>query len=76
MKHIKEGLGVRKILFLLVVAGLPWGGVPVGLADPPSPRLALARPAPDFTLALFSGEEVRLADFRGKVVVLNFWHSG
>ncbi len=35
----------------------------------------LGREAPDFTLRLFTGEEVRLADFRGKVVFLNFWAS-
>jgi peroxiredoxin len=33
------------------------------------------KPAPDFSLTLFSGEKVELKDFRGKVVVLNFWHS-
>lgn len=34
-----------------------------------------ARPAPVFTLALFDGSTLRLEDFRGKVVVLNFWAS-
>lgn len=29
--------------------------------------------APDFTLASLTGEEVRLSDFRGKRVILNFW---
>ena len=31
--------------------------------------------APDFTLTTFSGEQFKLSDFRGKVVVLNFWAS-
>jgi len=32
-----------------------------------------ARPAPDFTLSDLQGQDVSLADFRGKTVVLDFW---
>ncbi len=32
-----------------------------------------AKKAPDFTLIALDGEEVTLAQFRGKVVILNFW---
>lgn len=46
------------------------------LAESPSTRVALEKPAPGFTLKLLSGETVRLSDLQGKVLVLNFWHSG
>lgn len=74
---LREEIQMRHItLFLMIVASLLWGNVPVLLADPPSAQVALAKPAPAFSLTLFSGETVQLADFRGRVLVLNFWHSG
>lgn len=39
----------------------------------PSPLVG--GPAPDFTLTLLDGEEVRLRDLRGRPVVVNFWAS-
>jgi len=36
-------------------------------------RLGDRRIAPDFTLSDVSGRSVKLSDFRGKVVLLNFW---
>ena len=33
------------------------------------------RPAPDFVLADYDGKAVKLDDFRGKTVLLNFWAS-
>lgn len=71
--HLKGRMHVRQISCVLVVAGLVWVAGPVGRPDARSPRVAVEKPAPDFTLALLSGEKVRLADFRGKVVLLNFW---
>jgi cytochrome c biogenesis protein CcmG/thiol:disulfide interchange protein DsbE len=32
-------------------------------------------PAPDFTLTTLDGEEIRLSDLNGKIVVINFWAS-
>ena len=39
----------------------------------PSPLVG--RPTADFTLSLFDGSTLRLSDYRGKAVVLNFWAS-
>ena len=33
-------------------------------------------PAADFTLRLFSGQDLSLSSLRGKPVLLNFWASG
>jgi peroxiredoxin len=38
-----------------------------------SKALKASRTAPDFTLQDSTGKQVRLADYRGKVVLLNFW---
>jgi peroxiredoxin len=38
-------------------------------------RIEPGRPAPEFTLARRDGSLLSLSDFRGKVVVLDFWAS-
>lgn len=40
-----------------------------------APLIQRPRPAPEFRLRAFAGPLVSLSDFRGKVVVLNFWAS-
>jgi peroxiredoxin len=39
---------------------------------PPSARPTLRR-APDFALKSITGEEIKLSNFKGKIVMLNFW---
>ena len=34
-----------------------------------------AKRAPSFTLTLFDGQVVKLEDFRGRTVLVNFWAS-
>jgi cytochrome c biogenesis protein CcmG/thiol:disulfide interchange protein DsbE len=38
-------------------------------------RAEVGSPAPDFVLESLDGELVRLSDFRGQVVLINFWAS-
>ena len=45
-----------------------------GILNPPSKRVGSGA-APDFELTTFEGETIRLSDFRGTPVVLNFWAS-
>jgi thiol-disulfide isomerase/thioredoxin len=37
------------------------------------PKLLQSGPAPDFSLEALNGKTMRLSDFRGKAVLLNFW---
>src|ERR1700722_7465244 len=41
-------------------------------AQAPSPRLAVIRAAPAFTLTNQDGKKVKLSDFKGKVVLVSF----
>lgn len=46
-------------------------GIELGAAGGPAPEIG--KPAPDFTLLDLNGNAVRLSDFRGSIVVMNFW---
>ena len=39
----------------------------------PTPRITRSTVAPDFSLESLEGKTMRLSDFRGKAVLLNFW---
>jgi peroxiredoxin len=64
---------------VLVIAGMLVAGK--RLTRPPKPGASISgsnaalkgKPAPDFQLTDLDGHNVRLADLRGKAVLLNFW---
>ncbi len=58
-----------------IAAAAYWGrSAPAGRADAfPVSRPAETIAAPDFELHDLAGQAVRLRDFRGRVVLLNFW---
>jgi cytochrome c biogenesis protein CcmG/thiol:disulfide interchange protein DsbE len=47
----------------------------VGLLRNEEAPVMVGETVPDFTLTTFEGEQIRLEDLKGKVVVLNFWAS-
>ena len=67
----------RRLALLAILVGGAWTWIsrpqgPEASADSPAARVGAL--APDFTLsALKDGRPVRLADFRGRAVVINFW---
>ncbi len=71
----------RRWLALLVLAGvvallgLLFYGLRAGPNVEKGALVPLDRPAPDFTVTTLEGQQLRLSDLRGKVVVLNFWGS-
>lgn len=46
-----------------------------GLARAQQGSIGIGSRVPDFTLTTFEGEQIRIADLRGQVVLLNFWAS-
>ncbi|MEJ2345026.1 MAG: TlpA disulfide reductase family protein [Gammaproteobacteria bacterium] len=64
--------GHRFACGLLAWALLLGGAMPAGAATQTLPAFG-NRPAPDFDLPDVDGHRHRLSDYRGKLVVLNFW---
>lgn len=65
------------LVILLCATGPVWNKA-YGIEAEPEPALARTadgalKSAPDFNLKDLSGKTVKLSDFKGKVVVLNFW---
>lgn len=70
-KIFTVALAVLAVL-LVAAAVLIWSGAFAGKPDATQTQVT---PAPDFTVTTIDGQNVKLSDFRGKPVVLNFWAS-
>ena len=71
----KVRVGPWAISLLVTIAGWLALAPPAAADDPAQTLTKLTKPfpAPEFTLKDENGKTHRLADYRGKVVVLNFW---
>jgi peroxiredoxin len=73
------GLGLAAIPFIGTRAEQPAGAEPsasAGKAGSTGPAVCdpkAKKKAPDFELSDYTGKKVRLADYKGKVVFVNFW---
>ncbi len=67
---------IQRLLLVCLAAVWCWPAVAAGPAPALTRTLTAVRgepPAPDFTLRDLDGHAHRLSDYRGKVVILNFW---
>jgi cytochrome c biogenesis protein CcmG/thiol:disulfide interchange protein DsbE len=79
----RSGLSRRELIMAaggalagLLAIAIVWvlAGRGAGPALPPAAQAN--RPAPDFALPAIDGTTVRLSDYRGKIVLVNFWYTG
>ncbi len=68
-------VGLLALLFYVLSQSGQLAGFEPGINLEPALIRQDNRPAPDFTLTLSDGRAVKLSDYRGKAVVINFWAS-
>lgn len=70
---VRRGLGLGSIVLL---TGIVLVAIVFGIALVRQHQVQpTSGPAPDFSLITYDGEQISLSDFRGNVVVINFWAS-
>jgi cytochrome c biogenesis protein CcmG/thiol:disulfide interchange protein DsbE len=69
----RRGLSLGSIVLLIgvVLTALVFG-IALARQNQTQPT---SGPAPDFTMTTYDGQQMKLSDLRGKVVVINFWAS-
>ena len=79
-KHKKKSIWQLLVMLVLAIAIILFmllAPTPAQAQDRPTPEQATlvkdGLVAPDFELTMFDGSVVKLADLKGKVVLLNFW---
>lgn len=76
---ILTAIGVAPVAAILAVLGSRLGRgsgrSAIGVNAETQQAPLRPRPAPDFRLTTFDGDEFRLSEHRGEVIVLNFWAS-
>jgi cytochrome c biogenesis protein CcmG/thiol:disulfide interchange protein DsbE len=76
---IEENVPKKKTSWGSIIAWMALFGllvvVALGLLKAPRGPVGIGQIAPEFELQTFDGETIRLADLKGKVVVVNFWAS-
>jgi peroxiredoxin len=69
-------LAVGGALVGLLIVGLVWALAGRTTTPALPPVAEVNRPAANFKLVSLDGTPVQLSDYRGKVVLLNFWYTG
>jgi cytochrome c biogenesis protein CcmG/thiol:disulfide interchange protein DsbE len=64
---------ITVVILFLASIGIMWAVFNFNKEE--AVKLELGAPAPNFTLKTLDGQSASLADYKGKVVLLNFWAS-
>ena len=67
---------MKRILSIIVVLVLAVVLLVTGCSSEESKVAEIGKKAPDFTLNDLYGQSVSLSDYRGEVVIINFWYTG